>query len=100
MKNSVLKGWTSYTGTVESATFTDCTFEVNPDSYRYNCVRGYTDTTFVNCDFGDEFWFGAANKTVTVTFENCRYKGVLITESNVNEILESTDNEKTTVVVK
>ena len=102
VKNSVLKGWTSYTDTVESATFTDCTFEKNSDagSYGYNCVRGYTDTTFVNCDFGDGFWFGAANRVVTVTFENCRYKGTLITESNVNEILESTDNNATTVVVK
>ena len=100
VNKSVLMGWTSYTSSLESATFTDCTFEVNENSYRYNCVRGYTTTTFVNCDFGDEFWFGAANKEVTVTFENCRFKGTLITEENVNEVLESTDNDNTTVVIK
>lgn len=100
VNKSTLKGWTSYTSSVESAIFTDCTFEVNPNSYQYNCVRAYTDTTFVNCDFGDEFWFGAANNAVTVTFENCRYKGTLITESNVSDILEPTDNANTTVVVK
>ncbi len=100
VNNSVLKGWTSYTNSVESATFTNCTFEVNPNSYGYNCVRAYTNTTFVNCDFGDEFWFGAANKTVTVTFENCRYKGTLITADNVSAVLEPTDNANTTVVVK
>ena len=100
VNNSVLKGWTSYTGSVESATFTNCTFEVEPNSYRYNCVRAYTNTTFVNCDFGDEFWFGAANNAVTVTFENCRYKGTPITADNVSEVLEPTDNDSTTVVVK
>ena len=100
INKSTLMGWTSYTDSMESATFTDCTFEVNKNSYGYNCVRGYTETTFVNCDFGDEFWFGAANTAVTVTFENCRYKGTLITTENVNEILEPDDNEKTNVVVK
>ena len=100
VNNSTLMGWTSYTDSVESATFTDCTFEVNPNSYGYNCVRAYTATTFVNCDFGDEFWFGAADNAVTVTFENCRYKGTPITESNVSDILEPDDNANTTVVVK
>ena len=100
VNDSTLKGWTSYTSSVESATFTNCTFEVNPGSYGYNCVRAYTNTTFVNCDFGDEFWFGAADNAVTVTFENCRFKGVAIIESNVNDILDDTDNANTTVVVK
>lgn len=102
ISKSNLMGWTSYTNTLEAATFNDCTFEVNKDkdSYGYNCVRGYTDTTFVNCDFGDEFWFGAADSEVTVTFENCRFNGTLITEENVNEVLEPDDNANTTVVVK
>ena len=102
VNKSILKGWTSYTDSVTSAAFTDCTFEKNTEngSYGYNCVRAYTDTTFVNCDFGDEFWFGAANNAVTVTFDNCRYKGKLITNSNVNEVLEPTDNANTKTVVK
>ena len=102
VNNSILKGWTSYTDTIESATFTNTSFEVSTKSgsYEQNCVRGYTDTTFVNCNFGDEFWFGAANTEVTVTFENCKYKGTLITESNVNDVLEQTDNANTTVIVK
>lgn len=102
VNNSTLKGWTSYTNTIESATFTNTNFEVNtnPGSYGYNCVRGYTDTTFVNCNFGDEFWFGGANGKVTVTFENCKYKGTLITKSNVKDVLEPTDNANTTVIVK
>ncbi len=102
VNKSTLKGWTSYTNTIDSATFTDCTFEKNTEkgSYGYNCVRAYTDTTFVNCDFGDEFWFGAADNAVTVTFDNCRYKGKLITNSNVNEVMEPTDNANTKTVVK
>ena len=102
VNNSILKGWTSYTDSIESGTFTNCRFEKNttPITYGYNCVRGYTNTTFVNCDFGEEFWFGACNKSVTVTFKNCRYNGVLITSENVNTILEPDDNDNTTVVVK
>ena len=100
VNDSKLKGWTSYTNSVESATFTNCTFEVNPNSYGYNCVRAYTNTTFINCDFGDGFWFGAADNAVTVTFENCRFNGAAITASNVNDILDDTDNALTTVVVK
>lgn len=83
-KNSTFKGWTSYASTIESATFTDCTFVKNdyPGSYGYNCVAAYTDTTFTNCTFGEGFAPYAQINGLNWTFDNCTMNGVDVTADN------------------
>ena len=93
VNDSALKGWTSYTSSVESATFTNCTFEKNQKSgsYGYNYLRPYTTTTLENCVLGDGFMMGAGAADLTITFKNCTYKGVALTADSIHELFDGDD---------
>ena len=93
VNDSTLKGWTSYTSSVESATFTNCTFEKNQKSgsYGYNYLRPYTTTTLENCVLGDGFMMGAGAADLTITFKNCTYKGVALTADSIHELFDGDD---------
>jgi len=81
--NSTLNGWTSFAGTLASATFTNCYFGTN-GSYAY--LRPYCPTTLVNCAFAADFEMDAT-KSSQIILKNCTYDGNLITQANLTNYL-------------
>ncbi len=99
VKDSKLHGWTSYGGACKGATFENVTFSKGTSNSNNN-VRGYANTTFSNCTFDTDFWYGAANNPVEINVNGCKKAdGTSITAENVIDILEKTDNANTTVYV-
>lgn len=82
VSDSTLKGWVSYDG-FASASFTDCTFDMNSSAEYYKTVRPYAATTFTNCDFaeGYEFWLDKLDGA-KITLKNCTLNGVKITSAD------------------
>ena len=82
--NSVLNGWTSYTGSYKSVSFENCEFG---EGSGYAFMRPYSATTMTNCNFEEGFEFDATKTTTTLV--NCYYNGQLITDANKVEFLGS-----------
>ncbi len=89
-------GWSSYTGFSE-ALFTDCTFGWDSTGSQAN-LRPYINTTLVGCHFEgrtDEdgntvpfnILFKSGSDGVTLTLEDCYVGDTLITEDNLHELL-------------
>ena len=93
--NTTFDGWVSYSGW-ESASFVDCTFigEKTHSDYAEpwvmsQCrVQTYDDTTFTNCEFGENFAI-SNNDSCTITLNNCYKEGVKITAENFNALLNN-----------
>ncbi|MBO4940421.1 MAG: hypothetical protein J6D30_05335 [Clostridia bacterium] len=85
VKDSVLNGWTSYTGGYNSVSFTDCTFGKGTGGYQYAYARPYSATTFTDCVFEEGYEFDA--RQTTNTFVNCYVGDTLVTQDNVATLL-------------
>lgn len=94
--DSNLYGWSSYTG-ISTALFTNCTFGWDSTGANGN-LRPYVDTVLTNCKFegkteedGTVTPFNINLKEsisgITITFEDCYVGDTLITEENINELL-------------
>ena len=75
--NCTFNGWTSYAKTLGNATFTNCNFGFGSG---YGFFRPYAETVLVGCNFEAGYAIDACAK---VTFVNCYFDGVLITNANV-----------------
>lgn len=97
-ENTAFLGWVSYSGWT-TATFTNCTFQVNTNPECYNVIRPYDDTTFTGCEFkGTELWLDKLADS-TITFVDCTFNGELITAENVAQMYAADINVLGTVVV-
>lgn len=99
VRNSTLKGWTSYTSGISLVKFENCTFGKN--TYEY--LRPYSTTTLTNCKFdSDDFELNAGgNASYTITLTNCTKNGTAITADNVLSLLLDTEdwNTNATLIV-
>ena len=79
--NTVLNGWTSYSGNFDSFSFTNCKFG---EGNGYAFYRPYSATTLTNCDFaaGFEMEFKA-----NITFVNCTYAGELLDQATFDALV-------------
>ncbi len=87
--NSTFKGWTSYAGTLGNAKFTDCYFGYGNG---YSFCRPYAPTEFVGCEFEAGL---TLDPRAAVTFENCTFGGVALTDANIADLV--TDTTKVTI---
>ena len=96
VEDSRLCGWSSYTK-FQQAMFTNCTFAWSADGSQGG-LRPYINTTLVGCRFegktnadGTVSPFGITFKSsiegVTLIFEDCYVGDTLITQENINELL-------------
>ena len=88
VSNSTFDSTGVYISTVKASTFDTVTFDNtwNTDAIRFTV--GGTTNTFTNCEFKADIDFQSANyanKSVTLTFNNCTYNGVAITAENVKD---------------
>ena len=83
VSKSVLEGWTSYNAGA-TVNFEEVSFE----NGKYARVRPYGTTTFKNCKFEEGFIIDLAYLAAgeTVTFENCTYNGVALTEDKISTV--------------
>jgi len=88
VSNSTFDSTGVYISTVKASTFDTVTF----DNTWYDSVITFTaggqTNTFTNCEFKADLDFQSANyanKSVTLTFNNCTYNGVAITADNVKD---------------
>ncbi|MCR5611626.1 MAG: InlB B-repeat-containing protein [Clostridiales bacterium] len=96
VKNSTLKGWTSYSK-VKASTFENVTFVKG----NYDYMRPYGDTTFINCTFDSSFKLNVVNGA-TATLEECyrtnaNGESVLVTAANYSDFV-SFGNEASDLV--
>ncbi len=98
VKDCVISAWSSFGETGGgNVIFEGTQFK---DGGSYNCVRSYVNTTFTDCTFENDFWYGASNMTVDLNVNGCKKAdGTSITAANVKDILKNTDNKNTTVYV-
>ncbi|MBO5036238.1 MAG: hypothetical protein J6D42_04075 [Clostridia bacterium] len=85
VKNSILNGWVSFSGCVDSAEFTAVAFNAGNDGYAN--IRPYANTVFTNCSFSDDSTLDTGAKDITIKFVNCDVNGTLITATNVVDLL-------------
>jgi predicted ribosomally synthesized peptide with SipW-like signal peptide len=81
MKNSTLKGWTSYAATIGAVSFTNCNFGAGNG---YSFCRPYAETVFEGCNFEAGY---KMDPRAAVTLINCYYDGVLITSANLGMLI-------------
>lgn len=98
VKNTTLKGWTSYTSGIELVSFEGCHFGLNTFEY----LRPYSKTELTNCDFATPGYQlnAGGDGAYTITLTNCTRQGALITPENVRTMLDSEDwNRSATLIV-
>lgn len=94
--DSTLLGWSSYTK-FKQAIFTNCTFGWSADGTQGN-LRPYIDTTLVGCKFEGKteadgtvtpfnLSFKSGTDGVLLVLENCYVGDTLITQENINDLL-------------
>lgn len=113
VSNSTFENWMSYDG-FASASFSNCNFEVGSyfeQGSEFNGgMRPYVETLFENCNFESGFKVdsycvvnaGKSNERVVspkLTFKNCKHNGVLLTSSNISELLFADDEETSNNVI-
>ena len=79
----VIKGWTSYAGTIGDVKFTNCNFGKGAG---YQFCRPYAPTEFIGCSFDAGYQIDAR---AAVTFENCTVGGVALTAENLSTLVTS-----------
>lgn len=92
VKNSTLKGWTSFDGGFVSAEFTGCNFGFG--TYFKNPVkdgrmRPYINTTLTNCNFDKDFHldFFKIGDGCKVILTNCKVGDTVLTADNISTLL-------------
>ena len=97
--DSTLNGWTSYTSGIKLVTFEKCKLGLNA----YQCLRPYSETKLVNCEFtSDGYRLNAGGSDAyTITLTNCTKNGISITAGNVKTLLLDMDdwNNNATLIV-
>lgn len=81
--NSVLEGWTSY-GESTTASFTNVKFECG----KYANFKPYTSVVLTDCEFEAGFMIDFTALNGAITFDNCKYNGVVITRENFAQIVK------------
>ena len=76
-RNCTFNGWTSFAGTLGEVYFLDCSFGAG-NGYKF--CRPYAPTTFEGCNFCEGYAIDARAK---VSFVNCTFNGVALTEANI-----------------
>lgn len=120
VSNSTLVGWISYAG-LTKAEFTNVKFQKGSywkTKYGYSAiydmsVQPYIATTFTNCAFDEGYQIGLSKlgEGSVLTFINCTYGGVPVTQSNVATLIDpdthnaiaghvKVENNSTTATVK
>ena len=84
--NSTFNGWTSYAATIGAVKFDGCSFGKG-QGYAY--CRPYAATEFVNCDFAAGY---AIDNVAAVTFENCTFGGVALTDAYLADLVSKPAN--------
>ena len=82
VKDSTLKGWTSYASTLSSASFTKCNFG---EGNSYAFCRPYAPTLYDGCNFEAGF---EMDLRAACTFTNCYLNGVLIDATNIGDLVK------------
>ena len=77
VSNSTLEGWTSF-GDSTTATFNNVKFECGD----YANFKPYASTTLTGCSFEKGFMIDFTSLTGVITFKNCTYDGVAMTEES------------------
>ena len=88
VSNSTFDSTSVYISTVKASTFDTVTFENTWYTSAISFTAGGATNTFTNCEFKADVDFQSANwadKTVTLTFNNCTYNGVAITADNIKD---------------
>jgi hypothetical protein len=86
VNKTALNGWTSYTNTLKSVTFTDCSFGKSVYAY----FRPQCSTTLTNCTFSAGFEVDSRftnSNGVDFIMKNCYCNGTLITADNITTLL-------------
>ena len=81
IKNSTLNGWTSYASGFEVVSFENCTFG---EGAGYAYMRPYADTTYIGCDFTDDY---SVDARADVKMTDCTIDGTPMTAEDVAELL-------------
>ena len=101
VKNSTLKGWTSFTG-YASSSFENCHFgngayfNTTPDDGN---LKPHNDVILTNCTFDNGFCLDF-EMNPSITLINCKVNGVLITAENIRDLLGSANNNEELSKVK
>lgn len=88
VSNTTLDSTAASVSTVKASTFDTVTFENTWSDSAISFTVGGTTNTFTNCEFKADVDFQSANyanKSVTLTFNNCTYDGVAITADNIKD---------------
>lgn len=107
VENSTLRGWSSYTK-FQQALFTNCTFTWSESGAQGN-LRPYINTTLVGCRFEGKteadgtvtpfnLSFRSGTDGIMLTLEDCYVGDTLITQENINDLLEVTAQGNTILV--
>lgn len=80
IKNTTLKGWTSFSNAHKSVTFENCTFS---EGRGYAFCRPYQPATFNNCKFNEGFEVDTTQVAENaLQFNNCTYNGQVLSSEN------------------
>ncbi len=90
VEDTTLEGWTSF-GDTTTASFKNVKFECG----EYANFKPYTSTTLVDCSFENGFMIDFTSLNGKITFNNCTYNGVVITEANFAEVVKVIDGDFT-----
>ena len=88
VSNSTFDSTSVYISTVKASTFDTVTFDNTWSEDAIRFTAGGTTNSFTNCEFKADLDFQSANyanKSITLTFNNCTYNGVAITADNVKD---------------
>ncbi len=94
VKNSVIRGWTSFSRQLESAEFTNVTFEKTDSetgwASGYNFINMYCNTTFNSCTFLESTGLATQVKGTEWLryFNDCTYNGTAMTADNFKSLPE------------
>lgn len=88
VKDSTFDSTSVYISTVQASTFDNVTFDNTWYDSAISFTAGGKTNTFTDCEFKADVDFRSANyanKSVTLTFNNCTYNGVAITAENIKD---------------
>ena len=88
VSNSTFDSTSVYISTVKASTFDTVVFDNTWYDSAISFTAGGETNTFTNCEFKADLDFRSANyanKSVTLTFNNCTYNGVAITAENIKD---------------
>ena len=104
--NSTLEGWTSPASFAEVA-FTGCTFTIgnyfgeDADPSWNGCFRAAVETVLKDCNFEKGFYISLQTMVQggTITLDNCKVDGTVITAENIASLLKGDDADTLSKVI-